>query len=89
MLRRGFGAMPFSYCRSPHAEIFRHIHIDLRWLICDQALSTLEEEAMNQIEWIKLILEFIERNQVITAFIISMCIVGFALYVVLRAILRA
>jgi multisubunit Na+/H+ antiporter MnhC subunit len=44
---------------------------------------------MSQIEWIKLILEFIERNQVITAFIISMCIVGFALYVVMRATQRA
>jgi hypothetical protein len=40
---------------------------------------------MNQFEAVRLILEFIERNQIITVFMISMCVVGFALYVVLRA----
>lgn len=43
---------------------------------------------MNQFEAIRLILEFIERNPIVTVFIISMCVVGFALYVVLRATQR-
>jgi len=39
---------------------------------------------MERIELVKLVLGFVERNQTITVFAISMVIVGFALYVVLR-----
>jgi hypothetical protein len=41
---------------------------------------------MSQVEVLRLVLDFVERNQTITVFAISMGIVGFALYVVLRTI---